>query len=408
MESYILGRDEAIAVLKDVLPESVDDIEDIKIYAGAQKGDGYLSCMNKIDVKCKKNEYNYVFKMAPKVEMFRMLGKIERYYQIETRYYTETFPQLLKFQLDRKVKEPFQNIPKCIKTSLKEGDEYLLLENICASGFRLWNRRERFTENHLKLLFREYGKLHAISYAMKDQDRNLYDKLTSDNINLFYAMYHESEDAQKAWHMTLDFIQSYFDPKTESDCIAAVKRLRENLDKIFELVIKKDESFVIVHGDCWSNNMMFKYEDSANPKRPTKVCIYDFQLAGEASPIQDLSYFFYSGADAKDLTKLNDFLRIYYESMKSYCKLLGTDVCKYMTYEKLKNHWKLYNRFGLAIGLMSIRAQLMEREEVMDAKDVNANTDLSEAFKNMKMQHEDLIRQRQKALVKFAFKSNFM
>merc|ERR1711860_88684 len=57
--------------------------------------------------------------------------------------------------------------------------------------------------------------------------------------------------------------------------------------------IGNDSLTTLIHGDFWSNNMMFRYEDS----KPVQVKVLDYQMMMIKKPFQDIFYFLYVNTD---------------------------------------------------------------------------------------------------------------
>ncbi len=52
---------------------------------------------------------------------------------------------------------------------------------------------------------------------------------------------------------------------------------------------------IICHGDCWSNNLMFRYDSETG--KPCEVILVDLQLPVETCVVNDLVYVTYACTD---------------------------------------------------------------------------------------------------------------
>ncbi|ENN80232.1 hypothetical protein YQE_03339, partial [Dendroctonus ponderosae] len=67
------------------------------------------------------------------------------------------------------------------------------------------------------------------------------------------------------------------------------------------------------HGDCWSNNLMFKYRANGELEY---IKLLDHQLGRDSTPVHDLSYLFYSGASKAEFDKLDYYtIRVFQNSL---------------------------------------------------------------------------------------------
>jgi hypothetical protein len=108
--------------------------------------------------------------------------------------------------------------------------EVIVFENLKKDGYDLWPKKDPVTRRHLEIVVSEYGKFHAISVAMREQQSNKFSELT----NLLGDHFKEFVEAT-------DFVNLF------------EKVLVEMLENI-------DGLKVIIHGDCWNNNFMCKFE----------------------------------------------------------------------------------------------------------------------------------------------------
>lgn len=63
----------------------------------------------------------------------------------------------------------------------------------------------------------------------------------------------------------------------------------------------------LVHGDCWNNNIMFRYPDDLSGV-PNGVALFDFQLCNWGCPAVDLQNFFFVSANMDVLSNHMDEL----------------------------------------------------------------------------------------------------
>lgn len=84
------------------------------------------------------------------------------------------------------------------------------------------------------------------------------------------------------------------------------------------------------------------------------------------SPIFDLSYSFYSGANKETLRKLDKFLKIYYESLSEHLQQYGLKVDEIYPFEVMKQEWKRYCSFGFIMGYQILGVRNMNEDEIPD------------------------------------------
>src|ERR1700733_11197820 len=103
---------------------------------------------------------------------------------------------------------------------------------------------------------------------------------------------------------------------------------------------------IISHRDCWTNNMLFKYDQET--KKPTSIILVDLQMPTECCVTNDLQYVMYSSTSAS-LKKdhLNGLLQLYHDKFNGVCKLLKTETLPGFDIEALKYRFHLAKPFGL-------------------------------------------------------------
>lgn len=94
-------------------------------------------------------------------------------------------------------------------------------------------------------------------------------------------------------------------------------------DKIFDLVKRNNSRFnVLCHGDLWSNNLMYKYDEETG--KVTECLLVDLQMCHHNTPMVDLQYFIYSSLQQEcRLTKVDHILQYYHQQLVANLKKLG-------------------------------------------------------------------------------------
>lgn len=261
----ILENRPSISELVDTVSKSLKlnhyKIVDVKTN---KKGEGFLGQIFMVTVKNLENDdqLEILVKAAFTNARIRETAPIAIAFKNEVYFYLSAYPKLHNFGKRHNIFDVEKLVPKCYGASNGHCDEMLALENLKTNGFTTFNKREILDHNHLKLIFESYGIFHAYSYALRDQNPEEYLKIVDNTENIYV---HFARDAGFKSHLT-DLSQTVENcclvPGEDDTIIEAYKKYSgEKLVNVFEEVCGiTDPSFCFIHGDCWSNNMLFQYE----------------------------------------------------------------------------------------------------------------------------------------------------
>lgn len=220
-------------------------------------------------------------------------------------------------------KNGFNGYPECLNWHDIDMNECLVLEDLTVRGFKMIDhRKETITAKHVELVMRSIGKFHAISFALKDQQPEKFTKL-KENLNEIFFEQKESP------------LKNYLDSLKQTVLNTVSGKRDEHLADRLTTLLSKDQfdiavecvksgpaepHAVICHGDLWTNNIMFSYDDE---NQPADVSFIDWQITRYASPITDLVFYLFCCV-SKELrdTHYDKFLRYYHESLSDFFRRL--------------------------------------------------------------------------------------
>ncbi|XP_068230081.1 uncharacterized protein [Palaemon carinicauda] len=340
-----------------------------KVVDFTKRGDNYACVVTSVQVKYAKcegveSEVSYVVKLNACRTVDSVADMSSLIFAKEGRFYSEIVPALNE-ELISAGQEPLC-VPKCFFVSLENGKEQLYLEDLRARGFFMFDRRKGMDKDHTTLVLNELARLHSASY-------------------LLLRKFKEGESlSTKFEFLSHEFFSDEFMPMFESflkGCIhtgmmmlekvggyeSSVEWLKGLQGEVLEFCttgLLSEKYTSICHGDCWNNNVMFRYNDEGQPVEPMLV---DLQACREASFATDLNYFIYTSltGDVR-VPNIEDFMNTYYSSYKDVLK--GADVPMYFSKEELVNEFRDKNKLGLIFAMSIIPALLVEPEEVSETR----------------------------------------
>lgn len=342
---------------------------DIELCGEGENGDGFLGDIVFFSLKL-DNEIpkNCVLKCGKEGETYRQILPIKSAFENEIGMYTKIHPHFVIFQKNTKVGEVFDNFPKCYGTYIDEDTELILLENLRTQNYTMMPKKDTLPLGLVENILRTYGKFHAISFALKDQYFGKFAEF-GEMLTPLWKIFYGNKTFTDIREFNIKEIQKILgEANVDANAIKKIESLL-NIDEIFATRHCGEPNVVITHGDCWNNNIMFKFKDG-DKKNLEHLKLIDWQLSQVASPAMDLSYFIFCCCSSKELDNLEDLLKIYHNSLSHHIELLGSDADKIFPFTELQKEWKKYGKFGLITFPNVIRLAYFDKEEFSDLKSV--------------------------------------
>ncbi|KAG5896760.1 hypothetical protein JTB14_031739 [Gonioctena quinquepunctata] len=388
--------------------ENLKDLT-ITITGGSEKDEGYLGDIVFVTVqgtneKNEKENLHLVIKHAKTNEHLRTAMPVAVVFDNEMTMYTEVIPAFKEFQLEGKVDDIFDCVAKCYHSSKSGSLEFLVFENLKSLGYEQHDRKKPMNLFHCKAILEQYGKFHAISFAMRQQNKKKFDDLSSKLQNV-YEFFRTDQDSITLFETSKKYLFELLEKNGE---VLLLKKLSNILQRgspeIMKEALSAGPQSVIIHGDCWCNNFLFKYQGT-NKGSPSKVAIIDWQISMLASPVIDLSYFLYACCSGTELNSFEELLRFYYNSFSTQLTKLGSNPEELFSYDDLKRQWKKYSIVGLVNIIDGLRVFLCDKEDAPALGDMEKGGSFADMFSAVPVREETLLYDRMIAVVKHYFDS---
>lgn len=189
------------------------------------------------------------------------LGTISKMFDGELLFYSIIWPTLSKFYRKHYGKD-ICLIPKCFGTC-KTKVKAIALENLTACNYQLHDNLKPFDKAHLEMIFKTYGVFHGISLAFKEKHFQKFIELINE-MSYQWKNYLNLKDALSLLLCySAESAQVAFDQITEKQVLTKLREYQEKgPDILVDLLNRYSHKGIFTHGDCWSNNLMFKYSVS--------------------------------------------------------------------------------------------------------------------------------------------------
>ncbi|ERL94497.1 hypothetical protein D910_11774 [Dendroctonus ponderosae] len=346
----------------------------LKFRGGNEKGEGYIGDIVFVDVFATKLDgaetvYSLVLKTGGKNKSMRQIVRLG--FEREIYIYSKVIPAFWQLQEEYGMVK-FASIPRCYLTILTDSQETLLLQDIKSVGFQLYDRKTVMNLDHIKLVLKVLGQWHALSFGLQTKHRLEFSRLTSKWKCPAEEIFVKSH-VGKWMNLAQKHLLSVLEESGESELLLKYKQKTDNhmaTSIVKDILYMEKEHVVITHGDCWNNNLMFKYENTSEAS-PTDLCILDFQISTLSSPVIDLSYFIYAVSSTDQLEHFDSLLQIYHQSLSHYLRQMDCDPQNIFSFTDLLDHWSKYSAYGAMINPLIVCDNLVDKDNAASYANIN-------------------------------------
>lgn len=243
--------------VSEVLNENGINNEKVLIEVVGDAADNFSANVKRIVVEdTDKGPFEMIAKFAPTHDHLRF-DNTSRIFMNESIMYTEVLP------LFRELEE-LENVPetqklkfaKCFGTSKEEPNEVVLLENLKLSGYSTLDKMKSLTNECVKSVLNDLAKLHSLSYVLRNADPKKFNELTHKLFDAWQNL--ETERLSYCSFVKEQAFAVLADEKQKQVLAACTFDHIDTTIKEFFEEYKNSKVNVILQGDPWTNNIMFK------------------------------------------------------------------------------------------------------------------------------------------------------
>ncbi|KAJ8883992.1 hypothetical protein PR048_015848, partial [Dryococelus australis] len=320
----------------------------LEVRRASGKGDNYLGVLLRVIITGRRGGHeeasmSLILKCMPENEETRAAMQVDDFFDNEVFMYSEVLVAFGRLLEDKGLpeEERLGSFAKLLGCNRSQGDTTIVLEDMSARGYRMGDRLAGLDAAHCSLVMKTLGQFHACSFALRDQRPELFRSLGSQlKETLFRSANPESDKAATNFQNSIDHVESILLKMFPSE-FEYVIRFREfgphYEDRMLDVVSGEaaEPYAVICHGDCWTNNILFKYSEDGDA--PVAACLLDLQIARYSSPFTDIAYFLYCCTEG-DVRReaYKSLLSDYYNSLSQFLQKLGSDPDKMFPYSAFK------------------------------------------------------------------------
>ncbi|XP_002137532.3 uncharacterized protein [Drosophila pseudoobscura] len=190
----------------------------------------------------------------------------------------------------------------------------MILEDLATLRYVNADRVKQLDMTHTKMTIDMLARFHAAAIVLNQRypeilAKNYSSHFFSRNKNGYKEIFTGLFRAFTRYVNTTPSLKNRYSAKLEHIASNLMEYAARSVD-----VGEKDFQ-TLVHGDCWTTNVMYQYDDEGNP---TSILPIDFQFSSLTSPVVDLHYLFSTSLQENVREKEIELVQYHYYALKQY------------------------------------------------------------------------------------------
>ncbi|XP_034117796.1 uncharacterized protein LOC117576831 isoform X1 [Drosophila albomicans] len=363
-----IHKSQFIEILKENVPEFAR-IENFLVKPALSAGENYSSLMLRVIIDIKLTDktikpMSFMMKVPHESAKMQQMLKTVNFFTVENATYTELISKFEDIYKAKGVSITFAPRTYKFKESLKYEPKLansVLMYDLSQDGYRNLNRMDCLNMEESKFVLRKLAQYHAAGAHCRVIHGPYSDVFTQ-------PMFGSSKER------ALTILNGIMGPFKKM-FLGHLKNFKDGdkyYDKFEHLFSKMSQKFlklstydpnefnVINHGDCWINNLLFKFGPN---KELVDVIFVDFQLPKYGHPSTDLLNFIMTSVhiDLK-LKEFDFFIKYYHDHLIEHLLLLGYSE-RMPTLKELHSQLYKYGIWAITASVMVLPIVLLDPNE---------------------------------------------
>jgi len=427
LQIVTMGQLTDMSGTNDAFNSSICSLEVTAGMAGKTDGEGEeKQATNNGDIKVgngndstSQKTFHFVIKSPPNQAFIRLMHKLTKPFLNEVTWYLELLKQisLLKQQLPEPLNSRSLSLARqcpvvyhahsnyysgeasnsctacpwfCSLPFRKAEEGILVMENVKKRGFVMFDKMRILPLDHFLLAMTNLAHFHGrwLAYRWKLESGELSGEDVWSLEKFKSALDTQKRAPQFVYKQLLNgtakTTKKILELEDRQDLIPNVRQFfnvtaRQQLNRFMGNVVTPIDT--CCHGDFWSNNIMFKYDQEG---KVAETILVDFQLINYGHPAYDVLYLLYLSTDSQFRSQhMEDYLHQYWETLNEYIDKFAPADTKY-DWQDFQNDLNTYKTIGFVLattlmpnvlsetqleagGLMAIRE--MQRKQAAELQD---------------------------------------
>ncbi|KAH8417045.1 hypothetical protein KR222_001857, partial [Zaprionus bogoriensis] len=342
------------------------------------KGENFTTLVLRVKINVSLNEgcqaeTSYIVKLLPTTFSTRNMISSWKVFDKEKLSYGCYVPEFE--QMYRNVNKAITFGAKYYEASSPPTKELIILEDLGIHGFKNANRQEGLDMKHSHAVLEKLAQFHAASavrYEVKGAYPDIYDR----NLCSEEDKFQEFRDNQA--RSLIQALPLYEASHLEN---ALTKLFSELKNKLPELTKYDPAEFnALIHGDCWLNNLLFKFNDQGEID---DMLFVDFQLPRFGNPSADLLNFLITSVNIDHkLRHFDYFIYFYHTQLVEHLQILDYKQ-RVPTLRELHMNLQKYGIWAIISIFMALPVVLLDPTEAATLDNLLSDTEAGDKFKDL-------------------------